>query len=107
MVKTPIGYQLFVVEDANGSSLLADNTCGQGALAVIDFVNVTLGLPLVGVSSVGELPITTVRLSTKTLERVGDEEEGAIAKYYGDAEAVGAGGGIVGWFRHALDVIRA
>lgn len=48
--------------DPNGAIPFSDNTCGQGALAMIDFMNETLKIPLVNYSSAAEVPFTSATL---------------------------------------------
>jgi hypothetical protein len=96
-------YQLFHVpreSDAATQPLLDDITCGTGSLALLSYLNDTLGLPLHGFSSAAEVPFTTVELYTKEFEAISNETGDLLAFYAATAKLLHA----EGWFSRLLDL---
>merc|ERR1719235_408250 len=96
-------YQLFYVPNessAGAQSLLSDITCGTGTLALLSYLNETLGLPLKEFGSAEEVPFTTVELYT--------EEFGSVTSTTDDLRAFYAAASNVvngkGWFRRLIDL---
>merc|ERR1711976_871427 len=72
-MRNAYSYQFFQVVDTHGNRKLDDLTCGQGALAVIDYLNQSLKVQLVGADGAGDIPITTMRLVVNDFELVFDD----------------------------------
>eukprot|EP00929_Paragymnodinium_shiwhaense_P086265 TRINITY_DN46794_c0_g1_i1.p1 TRINITY_DN46794_c0_g1~~TRINITY_DN46794_c0_g1_i1.p1 ORF type:complete len:308 (-),score=69.90 TRINITY_DN46794_c0_g1_i1:228-1151(-) len=78
-------YQLFGVVDKDGRRLLEDLTCAQGSLGIVDFLNKTRGVELIGFKEAAELPFTTVSLHVDAIERVPASGVNDVKKFFSDA----------------------
>eukprot|EP00929_Paragymnodinium_shiwhaense_P112592 TRINITY_DN80845_c0_g1_i1.p1 TRINITY_DN80845_c0_g1~~TRINITY_DN80845_c0_g1_i1.p1 ORF type:complete len:313 (+),score=67.71 TRINITY_DN80845_c0_g1_i1:53-991(+) len=102
MVDTQWSYQLFKVVDRERKPLLQDLTCSQGALSMIDYLNKTRRVPLIGFREAAALPTTRVELHVDSMEVVTGEELLEVKKFFQDASLLNAKG-----IRKFFDMIKA
>jgi len=96
-------YQLFYVPSGSSPGaqpLLADLTCGTGSLALLSYLNETLGIPLRGIRSAADVPFTTTELYTEDFGVADSEDADLFAFYVAASKVVHANG----WFRRVLNL---